>query len=125
VRARSTISLASGDASTNTDSLSARDIVMSMILPRATRPGTIRDAPILRTEHAMTFEIFKAYPPERHAAVVELHVASAGSVEIPVQVFRHEGELQVSIFTRDGSVAWEFPLEELMTGLQRAAEAIG
>jgi hypothetical protein len=76
-------------------------------------------------EHAMTFELFKAYPPDRDSAVAQLHTTSGGEVQIPMEVARERGELRVSIFAADGSVLWDFPLDDVLASLRRAAESLG
>jgi hypothetical protein len=73
----------------------------------------------------VTFELVKAYPPERDSAVAQLHARSGSGVQIPMEVFRERGGLRVSIFAADGSVLWDFPLEDVLTGLRHAAESLG
>lgn len=73
----------------------------------------------------MTFEIFKAFPPDRDGPVAELHAHVGDTVEIPIQMYQEKGQLRVSIFTAEGAVAWEFSLVDLIDGLNRAAAAIG
>lgn len=75
-------------------------------------------------DDAMTFEIFKAFPPDREGPVAELHATSGDEVEVPVQVFRRDDGLHVAIFAANGDIAWEFPLGELLDGLQRAAKVM-
>ncbi len=72
----------------------------------------------------MTIEIFKAFPPGRETAVAELNVRHDGVVDIPAEVYRENGELKITIFRREGGVAWEYPLEEWLDAIHRAAEAL-
>lgn len=72
----------------------------------------------------MSFEIFKAFPPDRESAVAELNVQHDGIVDIPAEVFREGGELRINIFGREGGVAWQYPLEEWLEALQRAVDVL-
>ncbi len=46
----------------------------------------------------MSFELFKAFPPDRDKPVVELHVRHAGKVDIPAEISREHGELRIALF---------------------------
>ena len=72
----------------------------------------------------MTFEIFKAFPPDRHSPVVELHVPDDGMVSIPTVVYRENDELRIALFAPEGGVAWDYPLDEWLTALHRAVDAL-
>ncbi|MDQ1685959.1 MAG: hypothetical protein QOC82_2696 [Frankiaceae bacterium] len=72
----------------------------------------------------MTFQIFKAFPPDREGPVAELHATSGDEAEIPIQVFREEGNVRARIFDASGGVAWEFELSDLLDGLRQAAKVI-
>ncbi len=73
----------------------------------------------------MTFELFKAFPPDRDSAVVELNVRSGGQVDIPAEVRREGGQLRIAIFGKQEGTVWDYPLEDWMTALTRAAEILG
>jgi len=73
----------------------------------------------------MTFEIFKAFPPNRETAVAELHVRQDGVIEVPAEVYRSEGQLRIVLFGREGGAAWEYPLSDWMGALERAVDALG
>ena len=42
-----------------------------------------------------------------------------------MQVYRAGDELRIAIFSIDGRVAWEYPVEELMTAIRSAIESLG
>jgi hypothetical protein len=73
----------------------------------------------------MTFEISKVFPPDRESAVAELNVRHDGVVDIPADVYREDGQLKISIFGREGGVAWEYPLDDWVGAIQRAVEVLG
>lgn len=73
----------------------------------------------------MTFEISKVFPPDRESAVAELNVRHDGGVDIPADVYRENGELRISIFGREGRVAWEYPLDDWLRAIERAVEVLG
>lgn len=75
-------------------------------------------------DESMTFQIFKAFPPDQDRPVAELHVTSPEGVEVPMQVFREGADLRVTIFAADGGVAWDFSVTDLIDGLRRAGEAL-
>lgn len=71
------------------------------------------------------FSIFKAFPTDRDDPVVELWMEETpGVTEIPMLVRREAGELRVVIYTRDGSPGWDYPLQDVLEGLNRAVEAL-
>jgi hypothetical protein len=72
----------------------------------------------------MTFEFCKAFPPDRESAVVELNVRNDGRVDIPAEVRREEGQLRIAIFGKEEGVAWDYPLQEWIDALTRAAEIL-
>lgn len=74
---------------------------------------------------AMTFEIFKAFPPDRQTAVAELNVRHDGFVDIPAEVYRDQGELRITLFGREGGVAWQYPLNEWLEAIKQAIEVLG
>mgnify|MGYP000965608518 CR=1 FL=1 len=72
----------------------------------------------------MKFEVFKAFPPDRDAPVVELHAAFDNGVSVPLQLRWEQGELWAVIFAPEGGVAWEFKFDDLIDGLRRASDAM-
>jgi hypothetical protein len=72
----------------------------------------------------VTFEIFVAYPPDRQTKVAQLSVRHDGMVDIPAEVDREGGELKITIFGRQGGVAWEYPLADWVAAVERAVEAL-
>ena len=73
----------------------------------------------------MTFEIFKAFPPDRDSPVAELNVRHEGSVDVPAEVYRENDELRIAIFGREGGVAWNYSLDEWEQAVKRAREVVG
>ena len=51
-------------------------------------------------------EIFEAFPPGRETKVAELNDLHDGLVDVPAEVYRESGELRITIFGRQGGVAW-------------------
>jgi hypothetical protein len=72
----------------------------------------------------LKFEVFEAFPPNEQGPVAELNVHHAGGIDIPMWVSRKDGVLQVTVWGSDGKREWEFPLDELLDGLRRAAEVL-
>jgi hypothetical protein len=72
----------------------------------------------------MTFEFFKAFPADRESAVVELNVRTDGRVDIPAEVRREDGQLRIAIFGKEDGIAWDYPLQEWIDALTRAAEIL-
>ena len=84
-----------------------------------------RHVPILRMDGSMIFKIFKAFPPDRESAVVELNVWHDGMVDVPAEIYREDGERMIAIFGRGGGAAWVYPLDEWLEALRKAAGALG
>ncbi len=72
----------------------------------------------------MTLEIFKGYPPDNEFPIAEINDLSDGATEIPAVVDRESGELRIKIYERTGGVAWEYPLDEWIEALQKAAKTL-
>jgi hypothetical protein len=72
----------------------------------------------------VTFEIFKAFPPDRESAVAELTVSHGNVVDIPAEISRENGELKIFLFGRKEGVAWEYPLDEWLRAIERAVEVL-
>jgi len=73
----------------------------------------------------MSFEIFKAFPPNRETAIAELWVRHDGVVDIPAQIYREGQVLKIKIFGREGGVVWEYPIEEWVEAVGRAIKCLG
>jgi hypothetical protein len=73
----------------------------------------------------LTFEVFKAFPPDRETAVAELNFRHDGFVDVPAEVFWENGEMRITIFGREGGAAWEYSLREWTEAVQRAMQALG
>ena len=73
----------------------------------------------------MSIEIFKAFPPGSESAVAEFYDRHDGAADVPAQVTRENGELTISIFGREGDVAWKYPLDDWVAAIQRAVEVLG
>jgi len=80
---------------------------------------------LLRKDDIMTFEIFKAFPPDRGSAVAELNVRHDGVVDIPAEVYRDNEEPRITIFAREGGAAWDYPVSEWIEAIERAVQALG
>lgn len=72
----------------------------------------------------MTFEIFKAFPPDHETPVAELNVRHDGVVEIPAEICRENEVLKIKIFGREGGVAWEYSLADWVDAVRRAVECL-
>jgi hypothetical protein len=66
----------------------------------------------------VTFEIFRAFPPDREGAVAELTVRHDGVVDIPAEIYQENGELKITLFEREGGPAWVYPLDEWVEAVQ-------
>jgi hypothetical protein len=72
----------------------------------------------------MTFEIFKGYPPDNEFPIAEINDLHDGGAEVPAIVHREGGELRITIYERTGGVAWEYPLDEWIEALHKAAKTL-
>lgn len=72
----------------------------------------------------MSFEFFKAFPPDYDGPVVEVNVRRDGQVEIPAEVRRESGGVRVRLFARSDGLPWNYDLDELLDALRRAAEIL-
>ena len=73
----------------------------------------------------MTFEIFKAFPPDRESSVVELSFKHDGFVEVPAEIYDQNGTRVIAIFGREGGLPWIYPFDDWVAALKEAAEALG
>ena len=69
---------------------------------------------------AMTIDVFKTFPPNREAPVAELNVRQDGFVDIPAEIYHKNNELRISLFGRDGGIAWEYTVKEWLKAIQKA-----
>ncbi len=72
----------------------------------------------------MTLEISKGYPPDNEFPIAEISDVRNGGEDNPAVVDRESGELRIKIYERAGGVAWEYPLEEWIEALQKAAKTL-
>ena len=72
----------------------------------------------------MSFEFFKAFPPDHDGPVVEVNVRRAGQVEIPAEIRREPGGLRIRLFARSDGAAWDYDLEDLVDALRRAVKVL-
>jgi len=73
----------------------------------------------------MTFEIFKAFPPDREGPVAEICFRHDGMVDIPAEISRENGNLRIRLFAREGGLAWECPLADFLAVVQKGVDALG
>jgi len=77
----------------------------------------------------LPFEIFKGFPSDFDGPVIDLLWPStdeAGSaVEVPMRVYSKDGQRRVLIYAAEGSLSFDYPLEDVARGLERAAAALG
>lgn len=72
----------------------------------------------------VTFEFFKAYPPNRKGVVIEIHVTQGGAIDVPAEVFREGGQLRLTIFGREGGPSWEYPADEFVDAMRKAIDLL-
>ena len=73
----------------------------------------------------MTFQVSKGYPPDNEFPIAEISDVRDGGEENPAVVDRENGELRITIYERSGGVAWEYPLDDWIEALQKAARVLG
>jgi hypothetical protein len=73
---------------------------------------------------AMTLEIFKAFPPDSEGPVAQISVHHDGVVDIPAEIRRDNGELRITMFAREGGVAWDYPLADFLAVVHKGVEAL-
>jgi len=73
----------------------------------------------------MIFEIFKAFPPDREDAVVQIHVRHDSVIDVPIEIHREQSELRITIFGHEEGAIWEYPAGDFLDALRRAVDAIG
>jgi hypothetical protein len=73
----------------------------------------------------MSLEISKGYPPDSEFPIAEINHRHDGVRDIPAEVRRKNGQLRITIFERTGGPAWEYPLDDWIECLQRAAKVLG
>lgn len=76
----------------------------------------------------MPFDIFKAFPSDFDEPVIDLLWPVAGEprsgVEVPMRVYSKDGQLHVLIYAADGSLSFDYPLDDVTDGLERAAASL-
>ena len=72
----------------------------------------------------MTFEIFKAFPPQQDGPVAQLFVRHDGVVDVPAEVYRANDGLRITLFAHDGP-AWDYPVDDFIEAVNQAVETLG
>jgi hypothetical protein len=57
--------------------------------------------------------------------VAEFNVVHDDSVEIPAEVYESDGKLKMTIYDRDGGIAWEYDVSDFLQALGKAIAVIG
>jgi hypothetical protein len=70
------------------------------------------------------FQIFIAYPPDRDGRVVELNDRHDGTVDIPAEIYRDQGQTMITLFSRTDGPAWTYPLADFVAGIEAAVAAL-
>jgi len=70
------------------------------------------------------FEIFKAFPPDDEEPVAQLHHSRDGRVDIPAEIHLANGELRITLFSRDAGPAWDYSVAEFSDAITRAIRAM-
>jgi hypothetical protein len=73
----------------------------------------------------MMIQVGEASPPHRERMVAEFHVAHDGYIDIPAEVYEHEGKLMIAIYSREGGNPWEFPLADFIQAIGQAIAVLG
>ena len=73
----------------------------------------------------MTIQVGEASPPHRDQMVAEFHVAHDGYIDVPAEVYEHDGRLMIALYSREGGDPWEFPLSEFLQAIGQAIAVIG
>ncbi|MFY9888587.1 MAG: hypothetical protein WAK71_09785 [Streptosporangiaceae bacterium] len=73
----------------------------------------------------MVIQIAETAPPHREGIVAEFNVLNDGAVEIPAEVYSDGGRLKLTIYSRDGHVAWEFYLADFIQAVGNAMAVVG
>ena len=81
-----------------------------------------------QSEHVPDRVEFKTaydFPPERESRVIELYLEhDGGGLDIPVHLYREQGEVVITIFGREGDKAWVWRLDESRAALDAALVAL-
>jgi hypothetical protein len=85
-----------------------------------------RCVPIFRElSLSMIIQVGEASSPHRERMVAEFHVAHDGYIDIPAEVYEHEGKLMIAIYSREGGNPWEFPLADFIGAIGQAIAVLG
>ncbi len=85
---------------------------------------TRRDASVFWALLAVTFKIFKGFPPDSEGPIAELNVNHDGVVDIPAEIRHERGELRIAIFGRKDGFALDYPLDEFLEAIRKAVEIL-
>lgn len=72
----------------------------------------------------MPFRIFKSFPPDGDCPLAEMSVVRPDGAENPFVIFRRDGTFMITVYERNGKVAWEYPLDDLLDGISAATQAL-
>jgi hypothetical protein len=73
----------------------------------------------------MIIQIAETAPPHRDGIVAEFNVVHDGFVEIPAEVYEREGKLRLTIYGREGGVAWDYDVSDFIQALGNAIAVVG
>jgi hypothetical protein len=72
----------------------------------------------------VTLQVSKGYPPDHEFPIAEISDVRDGGEENPAVVDRENGELRITIYERSGGVAWQYPLDDWIEAVQKAAKVL-
>jgi len=72
--------------------------------------------------HQVEFTIAYAYPPWREGRVIQLYISHDGSVDIPVEVYRDDGETVITLFSRPEGLT--YVAEDFVAAINAAVAAL-
>ena len=70
------------------------------------------------------FQIFVVYPPDREGRVAQLTVPHNGSIDIPTELYREDGQTLITLFSRDDGAAWTYPVADFIAGINAAVAVV-
>ncbi len=72
----------------------------------------------------LTFEVSKAFPPDGDSPLAEIWTRQNGELSAPAVVFERDGDLMIKFYERDGAVAWEYSLDDLLAAIEKAKDIL-
>jgi hypothetical protein len=73
---------------------------------------------------AVTFKIFKGYPPDEEWPIAEVLEEVEGGLINPAIVRIEGAERRLVIYDRAGQVAWDYPFDAFVGALQQAQSSL-